>query len=79
MTEPIPALPGVNPVADKLNENSRTYLFPGGDTITVPQVRELLVRPSGNHRLKTADGRLHIIASGWLAISIEDDSKEWTV
>lgn len=73
------SLPGTNPVPTLLKENQRTYIFPGGETITIPQVRKLLVSTSGNHRLTTEDGRLHIIASGWLAITIEDDSKEWTV
>ncbi|WP_268891233.1 hypothetical protein [Agromyces humi] len=40
---------------------------------------ELTVRPSGSHRLKSADGRLHVIPSTWIAITIEDESGNWTV
>ena len=72
-------LPGANPVPIKLNETSRTYFFSNNDTIVVDNVRELFVSASGNHRLKTEDGTLVIIASGWLAISIIDSKKEWTV
>lgn len=62
----------------KLNETSRTYRY--ADTeIRLEKVIELVVRESGSHRVKTADGQLHIIASGWLAISIEDETHDWTV
>ncbi len=58
-------------------EASRTYTFPGGDKITLTNVTALLVRPSGNHRLQTGDGRLHIVPAGW--IHIEIDAKAFTV
>lgn len=66
-----------NPNAVKLNEKSRIYVFPGGDTITLTNVVELIVRPSNSHRLKTGDGKLHIIPSGWIHIEIDADN--WTV
>ncbi len=63
-----------------LNEEFRSYMFPGGDTITLNKVNELVVRPSGSHRIKTDDGLLHVISAGWLAISIKDENgQEWTV
>lgn len=62
----------------ELDEKSRTYFFIGRDLV-FHNVTELEVRKSGTHRLKTADGKLHVVAPGWLAITIEDDKKEWTV
>lgn len=53
------------------HEDSRTYTFPGGDKITVDNVSHLCVRPSGNHRLKTKDGRLVIVAGGWLSLDVK--------
>lgn len=62
--------------AHKLNEDARTYVFPGGDTITIEAVRELRISASGNHRLITADRRLHIIKPNWLHIEIQS-KKSW--
>jgi hypothetical protein len=58
-------------------EASRTYTFPGGEQITLHEVTHLLVRESGTHRLRTKDGKLHIVPTGWLHIEI--DAKDWTV
>lgn len=55
-------------------ERQRTYTFPGGESVTLHNVTHFLARESGTHRLKTADGRLHIVPTGWLCISIEADS-----
>lgn len=57
-------------------EKTRTYHFPGGDKIRLENVSEVVVRPSGNHRLKTEDGKLHIVTPGWIHIEIEAES--WT-
>lgn len=54
-------------------ERSRTYRFPGGETVKLVNVVAIAVRPSGTHRLKTHDGRLHIVPAGWLHIEIEAD------
>lgn len=51
-------------------EKTRTYLFPKGEKIELTDVIEFCNRPSGGHRLKTADGKLHIITPGWLAIEL---------
>jgi len=64
--------------AIQLNETSREYIFVGRN-VELKGVVELVVRPSGDHRLKTADGRLHIVAPGWLAIHIVDPKADWTV
>ncbi len=54
----------------KLNEIERVYHFVGGDKVILNDVRELIVRPSGTHRIITKDKRLHIISSGWIHIDI---------
>lgn len=43
----------------------QVYVFKGGTTVTLPNVTELVIRPSGDHRLTTADGMRHIVAPGW--------------
>ena len=61
----------------KLSENVRTYTFGHGQAITIEKVKELRLSASGNHRLKTEDGKLHIIPSGWLHIEIDSKIQEW--
>jgi hypothetical protein len=56
-------------------EKSRTYTFPGGDVLSFQDVTHFLARlTSGTHRLKTADGKMHIVASGWLSITMDVES-----
>ena len=61
-----------------LTEKTRTYEFSWDKKVILEDVIELIVRPSGTHRIRTADGNLHIIAPGWLAIHIDDGGKGWT-
>jgi len=68
-------LEGAKTVFDP-HETERTYEFPNGEKVTLKDVCELVVRPSGTHRLKTGDGHSHIIPSGW--IHIELVIKEWS-
>jgi hypothetical protein len=63
--------------AIKLTEKERIYVFPNNEKVVLKNVTELIVRDSGTHRLKTADGKLHIVRNGW--IHIEIDETEWTV
>ncbi len=65
-------------MATKLNETKRIYRFPQGETVELVNVTELKVSESGNHRLKTADKKLHIIPTGWIHIEIHDET-EWTI
>ena len=53
------------------------YHYAGGHTITLKNVTGLCVRPSGTHRLETADGRKWIVPPGWLAIELDMDA--WTL
>lgn len=66
-----------NKKAVQLKESKRTYHFPKGEKVVLEKVTELIVSDSGNHRLKTADNKLHIVPPGWNHIEI--DEKEWTV
>lgn len=56
-------------------ERKRTYHFPGR-SLTVENVSAICVRPSGTHRLETADGKKFIVAPGWLMIELDMDA--WT-
>lgn len=69
---------GLKEEAIELQEKKRTYDF--GKVlgkVVLENVTELVVRESGRHRLKTADGKLHIVPVGW--IHVEIDASEWTV
>lgn len=62
----------------KITENFRIYTFSGGDKIMLEKPRELFVsKDSGNHRIKTADGKLHIVPAGWLHIEIDSEVGKW--
>ncbi|MCW4014023.1 MAG: hypothetical protein NWF07_13705 [Candidatus Bathyarchaeota archaeon] len=71
----------IGDVAIGLNEQSRTYDFGNGKIVALQNVTELIVKSkSGNHRLKTGDGKLHIVPPGWIHIEIVDEEKhEWTI
>jgi len=63
------------PTFTEVNKQTRIYYFPTG-TIKVVDVISINVSKSGTHRINTADGKKHIIPSGWL--HIEFDAAEWT-
>lgn len=69
--------PKNEPIAVK--ETRRTYKFHGGDSITLLNVVEVIVHPSGTHRLKTSDGHLHIVRSDWFYIEIDAPTGEWAI
>lgn len=52
-------------------ELRRIYTFAGGDRVVLERVTHFLARPSGTHRLRTVDGKLHIVPVGWIHIEIE--------
>lgn len=75
------------PVAYKFEisppERCRTYWFPPDDNehedwqaVQIEGVKEVIVSTSGFHRLKTDDGKLHIIKPHWLHIEIDAD--DWS-
>lgn len=53
---------------DISSEAFRTYEYPAGYTVTYYKPLLLSVSPSGAHRLFTADGMSHYIATGWNSI-----------
>lgn len=57
-------------------EKIRSYRFPNGERVVLNNVTHFLNRPT-NHRLKTGDGKLHIVPAGW--IHVEIDAEEWTL
>jgi hypothetical protein len=58
-------------------EKERIYHFPNNEKVVLKGVTELVVRPSGTHRIRTADGKAHIIPIGWLHVEL--DIEDWTV
>lgn len=59
-----------------VNEQSRTYTFPGGYKVALEGVVGINVSNSGTHRIDTKDGKKHIVPTGW--IHIEFDADRWT-
>lgn len=58
-----------------IKERRRIYRFVGAK-VELENVEELIISNSGNHRLKTADGRKHIVPPGWVHIEIDRD-EDW--
>lgn len=70
-----------NADAIQLKEKKRSYTYARDGylvDVVLDNVCELIVRPSGDHRIKTTDGQLHIMPAGYVHIAIVDDG-EWTV
>ncbi len=61
----------------KITEKVRIYTFPNSETIIIEEARLLRISASGNHKITTKDGRLHIIPKGWLHIEIESEVGKW--
>ena len=56
---------------------TRVYHFPGGHVVRLENVTHFAA-PGSTHRLKTADGKYHIVNGGWLNIEI-DTPAGWTL
>ena len=65
-------------MATSLSEKKRIYTFTNDQKVVLEDVTELKVSNSGNHRLKTADGSLHVIPNGWIHIEIKGET-DWTI
>ena len=65
------------PEMTKIDEKERIYTFPNSETVTLKTVIEIGIGTSGTHRLRTSDGKLHIIPVGWLHIEIE--AVDWSI
>ena len=59
-----------------LKETERIYHFPKGERVVLKEVRKIVIEPSGTHKIKTADGKRHIIKPDWLSIEI-DGEENW--
>jgi hypothetical protein len=57
-------------------ERSRTYHFPGGESVTVKDVARIEIRESGTHRYETKEGKKGFVAKGWIHLEIDVDT--WT-
>jgi len=53
-----------------LKEKNRVYTFVGG-RVELENVEEIIVSSSNNHKLKTTDGKKHIIPPTWIHIEID--------
>ena len=56
----------------KVRERKRTYHFTGGVATSVENVSWLWVSSSGTHYICEANGTIHIIAKGWVRITITE-------
>jgi len=48
------------------SEKYRTYVWKGGDKVTITEPTHLNVSPSGGHRILDKNGVSHYIPAGWL-------------
>lgn len=55
----------------EVNEPTRSYRFAGGDVVSFDNVTHVKVSPSGTHRLRTSDGKFHIVPPTWLSVSLD--------
>ncbi len=51
-------------------EKTRIYHFPNGERVELSQVTHFCASTT-THRLKTKDGKLHIVPLGWIHIEID--------
>jgi hypothetical protein len=56
---------------DISSEKSRTYWFPGNETVVIPAPQFLNVSRAGGHRLLTSKGVSFYVPKGWIALSWE--------
>lgn len=56
----------------KVRERKRTYHFAGGVATSVENVSWLWVSSSGTHYICEATGTIHIIAKGWVRVTITE-------
>lgn len=59
-----------------VNEQTRTYNFSDGASVTIEGIVSINVSKSGTHRINTKDGKKHIIPPKW--IHIEFNADKWS-
>jgi len=52
----------------ELEETSRTYFFPNGNTITIDNAVECRINKINTHHLVTKQGEIYIVPYKWLAM-----------
>ena len=65
---------------DISGEISRTYIFPGGNNITIKDPVALYVSKSGGHRIITGEGESIYVAPGWISFRfgpVDDARDHW--
>jgi hypothetical protein len=55
--------------SDISSEESRIYVFPGGDSVILTNPLKLNVSASGGHRVFDGFGVSHYIPAGWIHLS----------
>lgn len=53
------------PEFKKVEEQSRQYFYPDGQTIYITGITEIAVSKSGNHRITTRTNDKYIVTPGW--------------
>lgn len=66
-----------NTMYTKITENWRVYHFPDGEAIEIIKPRQLYISESQTHRIKTEDGKFHIIPYKWLHIELDSEVGKW--
>lgn len=56
-----------------VTEKWRTYDFGNGDMLKITNVTRLLVSETGNHYVRTSEGRQYIVTPTWYWLSFEAD------
>ena len=64
----------------KLEEESRTYIFPNGNKVTIDNAIECYINKINTHQLVTKQGEIYIVPYKWLAMKyipiIKDKGKK---
>ena len=61
----------VPPHPMRVYEKRRVYHYKDGHKVTLRNPRKIIARPSGSQRVRTRDGKMHIILPGWKHLEIE--------
>jgi len=60
----------------KLNEISRTYMFPNNQELKIDGAVVCYINKNGTHRLQNEKGEIYIIPYRWLAFKIQQKEAE---
>ncbi len=60
----------------ELEETSRTYFFPNGNTIIINDAIKCLINKKNTHQLLTKQGEIYIVPYKWLAMKYVPIAKD---